>query len=114
MIKEADIILSRIPTSNLELKRRPALVLRIIPGYNDLLICGISSKLNQYIPDLDCLILQNSNDFTTSGLKEQSIIRTAYVSVMPLNLIEGKLGKISTESYLNVISNLYRFIKGNC
>ena len=34
-------------------KLRPALVLREFPKYGDLLVCGISSRIYQYIEDFD-------------------------------------------------------------
>jgi mRNA interferase MazF len=44
-MQEAKIILIAIPQFNGEIKNRPALVLREMPKYQDLLICGISTQL---------------------------------------------------------------------
>ena len=82
-MKEGDIILANILTSECQFKKRPTLLLKILPKYGDFLLCGISSQIQQYIPDFDLLIDKNSIDFSSSGLIKQSIIRLSYLSVIP-------------------------------
>ena len=63
-MKEGNIVLTPIPQSNQEIKNRPALILRIMPRYQDFLICGISSQLKQYIRDFDEIILGDDDDLS--------------------------------------------------
>ncbi len=47
-MQESKIILTPIPQSNGVIKNRPALILRKMPKYQDLLVCGISTQLKQF------------------------------------------------------------------
>jgi mRNA interferase MazF len=105
-MKEGDIILATILMSDSTFKKRATLILKILPKFGDLLLCGISSQLNQYISDFDLLINQNSSDFSNSGLVKDSIIRLGYLSVLPSQFIEGKLGNISQETHRLLIERL--------
>jgi mRNA interferase MazF len=62
-MQEAKIILTPIPQANGEIKNRPALILREMPKYQDLLICGISTQLKQYIANFDEIISPNDVDY---------------------------------------------------
>lgn len=56
-MKESDVILMPLFQADAELKYRPAIVLREMPlPYKDLLVCGISTQLNQNIPGFDEVI----------------------------------------------------------
>jgi mRNA interferase MazF len=44
-MKEGDIILAPVPQADGGLKTRPALVLREMPPFRDVLICGISTQV---------------------------------------------------------------------
>ena len=105
-MKEGEIVLASILTSDGSYKKRPALILKIMPKYGDLLLCGISSQINQLITDFDLLIDENSIDFSTSGLIRESIVRLSYLSVIPTQFIEGKLGSISKNSHKMLIDRL--------
>jgi mRNA interferase MazF len=48
-VKEGDVILTQIPQSDGTLKSRPALVLRELPPFRDLLVCGISTQTHQAV-----------------------------------------------------------------
>ena len=52
-MKEGNIVLVDLPQSGGGSKLRPALILRQLPKYNDFLVCGISTQINQYIKELD-------------------------------------------------------------
>jgi mRNA interferase MazF len=51
-----------------ELKERPAIFLREMPPYRDLLVCGISIQLHRYVKDFDEIISPADEDFKSSGL----------------------------------------------
>lgn len=50
-MQESKIILTPISQANGAIKNLPALVLRKMPKYQDLLVCGVSTQLKQYIPN---------------------------------------------------------------
>jgi mRNA interferase MazF len=64
---EGDLLLTSLVQSDGEIKRRPTVFLRRMPGFGDFLVCGISTQLQQEIPDFDEII--DSCDFVVSGLK---------------------------------------------
>lgn len=65
-MQESKIILTPIPQSNGAIKNRPALILRKMPKYQDLLVCGVSTQLKQYISNFDEIISPNGADFELS------------------------------------------------
>jgi mRNA interferase MazF len=109
-MKEGDIILATILMSDGTYKKRPSLILKILPKYNDLLLCGISSQLNQYISDFDLLIDKYSSEFHISGLLKDSRTRLGFLSVIPSQFNEGKLGNISQESHKILIERLCSYL----
>jgi mRNA interferase MazF len=46
-MKETDVILAYLPQSDGIVKRRPTLILRIMPKFQDFLVCGISTHSPQ-------------------------------------------------------------------
>ena len=52
-MNEGDIVLTPVPQADGRLKNRPALFLREMPPYGDLLVCGISTQLHQLVPELE-------------------------------------------------------------
>jgi mRNA interferase MazF len=58
-MKPGNIVLTIIPQDNLQ-KKRPVLILKILPKYNDFLVCAVSSQLYQYIAGFD-LMLKDSD-----------------------------------------------------
>jgi hypothetical protein len=52
-MKAGNIVLVDFPQSDGRSKLRPVLILKLLPKYNDFLVCGISTQLNQYIKDFD-------------------------------------------------------------
>ncbi|MBE2202264.1 MAG: type II toxin-antitoxin system PemK/MazF family toxin [Anaerolinea sp.] len=52
-MKQGDIVLTPLPQANGQVKNRPALFLRVMPPFNDALVCGISTQLRQQLPNFD-------------------------------------------------------------
>jgi len=52
-MKEGDVVLTPIPQADGTIKNRPAVVLREMPRYRDLLICGVSTQLHQRVDGFD-------------------------------------------------------------
>ena len=87
-MKEGDVVLTPVPQANGEIKNRPAIVLRELPLYRDFLVCGISTQLHQQVKDFDETISPSDIDFSSSGLKSESLIRLGFwlyyrVKVLP-------------------------------
>jgi mRNA interferase MazF len=92
-----DVVLSRVQQSDGRLKTRPAVVLSRVPPYQDLVICGISSKIQREVAGFDDVILKTDPEFTRTGLKVDSLIRLGLLATIPTTAVAGALGSISDE-----------------
>lgn len=112
-MKEGDIILTPIPQANGIVKNRPAIYLREMPPFQDLLVCGISTQTHRLVPDFDELITEKDSDFHTSGLVHESIIRLGFLAVLPRKKVIGSIGSISPERHRRLLLRLSEYlIKG--
>ncbi len=114
MISEGQVVLFRFPqTDQAASKLRPSLVLRRLPGpFDDWLICMISSQLEKQIPGFDEVIAARDTDFTTSGLKTDSVIRIARLAVAQRLVLLGAIGQIAPERLTRLKSKLREWITG--
>ena len=89
MIEEGDVVLFRFSQTDLqEGKLRPAFVIERPPGgYDDWLICMISSRIYQYNEELDEIITPKDTDFQDSGLKTESVIRIRRLAVVEKDIL---------------------------
>jgi mRNA interferase MazF len=106
MIAPGKIVLFNFPQTNLQAgKMRPALVIAKVPGrYDDWLTSAISTQLHQQIPDFDEVIKISDDDYSSSGLKTESLIRVGRLGVLESSVFEGAIGQIS-EIRLNRIKS---------
>jgi mRNA interferase MazF len=109
-MREGDLVIVPMPQADGMTKNRPAIVLREMPPYRDLLICGVSTQLRNAARDLDELISPGDGDFVASGLRQQSLIRLSYVVVMPRRKIAGSIGSISTERHKRLLRRLSEYL----
>jgi len=112
-MKEGDVILAQVPQANRKMKVRPAIFLREMPPYNDLLVCGISTQLNKYVSNFDDLISPKDEDFNSSGLQSKSIIRLSFLAVLPRGRILGSIGSISFVRYKRLLKKLCDYLLSN-
>jgi len=105
-MNEGDIVLTPVPQADGRVKNRPALFLRELPPYNDLLVCGISTKLHQTVDNFDEVISNRDDDFSSSGLITDSVIRLGFLAVIPRKNIIGNIGTISRKRHIRLIKNL--------
>jgi mRNA interferase MazF len=82
-MKEADIIITPILQADGVSKNRPALILRRMPQFKDLLVCGISTQLHQEVKGFDEIIDNQDTDFLSSGLITTSLIRLGFLAILP-------------------------------
>ena len=110
-MKEGDIVLALLPQTDGRGKGRPAVVLRRMPGFGDLLVCGISTQLRQAIADFDEVIEPSHADFKTSGLKAPSLIRLGFLAVLPVSNFLGTIGSISDQRHQRLLSRLSKYLQ---
>jgi mRNA interferase MazF len=84
-----------------------------MPKYGDLLICGISTQLRQYLPNFDEIIKTEDPDFAASGLVRSSLIRLAFLAVIRQTEVMGSLGSIGSERHSRLLSNLSGYLIGS-
>ena len=103
---EGDIVLAALQQADGTYKKRPVLVLRIMPRFNDFLICGISTQLHQFITGFDEMITPD----LINRLQQSSIIRLGFLGVEPQRNIQGKIGNISSELHTELLNRLAKYL----
>ena len=109
-MKEAEIITAAFPHFDGVLKRRPALILREMPPFCDFLICGISAQTRQKVEGFDEIISPADEDFESSGLEVELLIRLGFLLIVPRNKIIGLIGSISKERHQSLLKNLSDYL----
>jgi mRNA interferase MazF len=110
-VKPGDIVLAIVPQSDAIPKLRPALILKHIPPFGDFLICGISTQLRQFVPDLDEVISPEDTDFARSHLVERSLIRLGWLETITVRRITGVIGYIDENRLLRLKARLATFLR---
>lgn len=103
---EGDIVLAALQQADGTYKKRPVLVLRIMPRFNDFLICGISTQLHQFITGFDEMIIPD----LTNRLQQSSIIRLGFLGIEPQRNIQGKIGSISSDLHDELLIRLANYL----
>jgi mRNA interferase MazF len=109
-MKEGDVILAQIPQADGTVKTRPALFLRELPPFHDLLVCGISTQIHQAVPGFDEIITSSDPDFLKSGLVTDSVVRLGFLAVFPRRKVVGAIGNVSTERYERLLRRLSSYL----
>jgi mRNA interferase MazF len=88
-------------------KLRPALVLAQLPGpFQNLLICGISTRLQDVVTDWDELVRTSDADFRGSGLHRESVIRLSYLYAADATEVTGTIGQIAPGRLRRLLTRL--------
>jgi mRNA interferase MazF len=95
-MRPGDVVLIQLPqVAGGPRKSRPALVLALLPGiYQNVLICGISTQLQDLQPDWDERIEPGDADFPRSGLHRTSAVRLSYLYGADASEISGVIGRV--------------------
>jgi mRNA interferase MazF len=109
-MQEGDIILTPLPQVDGRIKNRPAIILRQMPPFGDFLVCGISTQLHQRVENFDEIIASEDDDFTSSGLLKESLIRLGFLAVLPSSQIVGSIGKVSSKRHRRLLQTLSRYL----
>jgi mRNA interferase MazF len=110
-MKEGDVVLASLPQADGKSKMRPVLLLRQLPPpHNDFLVCGISTQVYQLIKNFDELISEKDDDFKNSGIIKNSVIRLSFLAVAPINVVAGKIGRISDLRHKTLLQRLSNYL----
>jgi len=103
MIKYS-VVLVPFPFDDLSYSKvRPSLCLTSeIGNFNQVIIAFISSKIPDDLTESDLIIKKNSNNWQSTGLTIDSVIRLHKMVTIPKSLIKRKLGRINNETALIV------------
>jgi mRNA interferase MazF len=110
-MKPSDILLAALPQSDGTTKHRPVLYLKAMPPFHDFLVCGISTQLQQAVPDFDEIITPTDSDFRTSRLKSASVIRLGYLAVLPRSAFQGRIGSVSSSRLQLLLTKLADYLR---
>jgi mRNA interferase MazF len=84
-MNEGDVVLTPLPQANGAIKNRPAIVLRKMPPFGDLLVCGVSSQIQQAAAGFDDLIeprdLVDRRDFAGAAEAAAQPIERSFATV---------------------------------
>jgi mRNA interferase MazF len=72
----------------------PLLLIELPGPYQDLLLCGVSTQLQQLQSNWDELLQSGDTDFVTSGVHHPSAIRLSYLYAADPREIAGVIGRI--------------------
>ena len=74
------------------------MVLALLPGnYQTVLVCGLSSDLEEVEPGWDDVISIADSDFVASGLLVSSSVRLSFLFGVDEDQIEGLIGQLGRE-----------------
>ena len=110
MMNEGAVVLTPLPQANGQVKNRPAIVLRRMPPFGDLLVCGVSTQLQHQVVGFDDLIEPIHQDYSTSGLKAPSLIRLGFLAVLPVTSFMGSIGTISSDRHRKLLERLAGYL----
>jgi len=105
-VKEGDVILAPLPQADGMVKNRPALFLRELPAWGDVLVCGISTQSRQVALNFDEAISRTDSDYSDSGLVADSTIRLGFLAVLPRRRIIGVIGSVTPERHARLLERL--------
>ena len=109
-MKEGDIVVAPLVQANGQIKNRPALILRVMPGFRDLLVCGFSSRLIQQVVGFDEVILPADADFALSGLTGASQVRLGFLTLLPRGKVAGAIGSVTADRHARLLRRLSGYL----
>ena len=109
-MNQGDVILTPVPQANGILKNRPAIFLREMPPYRDVLVCGVSTQLHQEVKGFDEVVDQTESDFAATGLRTTSLIRLGFLAVLPRSAVIGSIGSVSAERHKRLLTRLSDYL----
>lgn len=105
-MKAGEIVSLALPQSDGQVKKRPVLLLRQMPPYNDWLVAGISTQLHQEVKGFDWVLLSSDASFAATRLKSSSLIRLGFLDVVQEKNIRGTIGTIENTILKQLLKRL--------
>jgi mRNA interferase MazF len=109
-MQEGDVVIVAMPQANGAVKDRPAIDLREMPPFRDMLVCGVSTQMRHAVKDFDEVISPADADFAGSGLNAESLIRLGFLVVVPRQDIVGSIGSIASERHKRLLKRLSDYL----
>jgi mRNA interferase MazF len=110
MVSEGDIVVARLPQADGGSKLRPVVLLRELPGFGDYLVCGVSSQVRHAVEGFDVVIEEGDEAFEGTGLRVSSVLRLAFMAVVPVDRMKSKLGRLPRELLVALQISLARHL----
>lgn len=112
-MNEGDIAIAQLPQADGQLKNRPVVLLRRLPPFGDFLVCGVSTQLQQRVPEFDEVLSPSDAGFAESGLKSASLIRLGFLAALPSGTFLGRIGSLPTSTHRRLLANLCRHLNAH-
>ena len=114
MYSEGDIVLFRYPnTDGSRGKRRPAVLIKCVGNkFGDWVVCMVSTQLHHCVEGLEVVITAHESDFSSTGLRADSLLRTSRLVVVSESVFELKLGTLPPRCLREVKERLAHWITG--
>lgn len=108
MGRAGQVVIFRFPQTDMNTgKLRPALLIERIPGpYDDWLITMISSRLRHFISGFDEIVQPEDEDFKSTGLKVESVIRVGRLAVVDGGILLGAIGDVAPARLVRIKTRL--------
>lgn len=98
MVVKGSVVLVNFPFTDLsQTKLRPAVVLWVDPTGNDIVICAITSQKINDLGEGEFLIQVSDPEFSQTGLRVSSKVKSTRVATLTRQLIVRKLGDLGTQ-----------------
>src|SRR5262245_30782062 len=109
-MNQGDVVLTPVPQADGVIKNRPAIFLREMQRYRDVLVCGVSTQLHQEVKGFDEVIQWSDSDFAGTGLKAASLIRLGFLAVLPRKALIRSIGRISSDRHRRLLRRLSDYL----
>ena len=97
MPKKGKIVLIPFPFTDLSASKvRPAVIVSNFSQGEDIIVAFISSVKNK-LQKTDIVLNSNDKDFSKTGLKTDSVIKTGKLATLDKKIILGEMGEVSIE-----------------
>lgn len=110
-MKPGDVVRWSFVQGDGQRKFSPAIVLGLVPPYNDLLVCAVSSQVQREVKGLDLIVDEGHPDFKRMGLRVASVVRVVQLTTLPDKVIQGAIGSVSTGTLGVLKSRLRDWLK---
>lgn len=109
-MKAGDIVLMHLHQTDGQIKKRPVILLRRMPPFNDWLVAGISTQLHQEVKGFDWLLLEGDPAFDATRLKASSLIRLGFLDVVEERGIPGVIGSVGKSTVEGLLKRLADYL----